>query len=154
MTTSKQENREATSRGGSFTHALRTHFSLADRRGQAAVISAGLFIATPILAVFASKLFLLLLVPAVLLSVVGLPRLESLGRARSAPRIGATGLVMTFNGIALMVSLFVVGFTLDFLVSGRAEHTSIAVAYGYTTVHIMLGVGLMLYDNYRHTQSD
>jgi hypothetical protein len=103
-------------------------------------------------AVFLSPWLLVLLIPAALLSAVGLRGSAAAG-AGSAGHLGATGLVLTFNGIALMVGLFLAGFVYDFFVSGDNPHETQAVAFGFTTVHVMLGIGLLLYDNYRHARS-
>ena len=137
---------------GTIRRSIRGTFRPDTTRGRAAVASGLLFLAGPILGVFVSRWFFLLLIPAVLLSVVGLA--SDRARSGTAGRLGATGLVMTFNGVALMIALFVVGFISDFLVSGQDEHETSSVALGYTTVHVMLGIGLMLYDNYRHARSD
>lgn len=127
--------------------SLRATFRPTNPRGQAAIASLVLFLLAPILGVFVSRWFFLLLLPAAGLSVMGLAGGE---RGAKANRSGAIGLIMTFNGIALMLSLFIVGFIADFLRTSRNEHETSSVAVGYTALHIMLGVGLMLYDNYRH----
>jgi type III secretory pathway component EscR len=132
---------------GGLSTSFRDTFRLDTGRGQAATLSLVLFLAAPILGVFVSRWFFLLLVPAVLLSIVGL---LGGGSSRNARGLGGIGLVMAFNGVALMISLFVVGFIADFLRTGQNDHETSSVAVGYTTVHAMLGVGLMLYDNYRH----
>src|SRR5687767_9996351 len=128
--------------------SIRDNFKLDNPRGQAAVASALLFLVAPSLAVFVSTWYLLLLVPAALLSAVGF------GGGSSTSRWRSTGVVMTFNGVTLMVALFVVGFITDFILNGRGPHETEAVAFGFTTVHIMLGVGLMLVDHYRHVRQD
>lgn len=135
-----------------FRASLRENFQLDDRKGRAAILSAILFLVTPTLAVFLTAWLLVLVIPAALLSVIGLAGWAQ--GSGSAGRLGATGLVMTFNGIALMVGLFLAGFIYDFFVTGKNPHETEAVAFGYTTVHIMLGVGLLLYDNYRHTYGE
>jgi hypothetical protein len=131
--------------------AFRKNFSTDNPRGQAAIASAVLFLVAPSLALFVSTWFLLLVIPAAILSVVGL---GSLSGSQSASRLAATGTVMAFNGATLMIALFLAGFISDFVVGGRSPHQTEAVAFGYTTVHIMLGAGLLLVDNYRHSRTD
>jgi hypothetical protein len=136
-----------------YRRFLRQSFRLDNPRGQAAAVGALIFLLTPILSVFVSTWFLWLVVPGVLLSVAGL-RAWHTTQTGTGGRLGATGMIMTANGIALMVALFVVGFISDFLVSGDNPHETDSVVFGYTTVHIMLGVGLMLVDNYRHLREE
>lgn len=134
----------------SFRETFRQSFRTNEPRGQAAIAAAILFLVTPTLAVFISPWVLVLVIPAALLSAVGLR--SAAGGSGSAGRLGATGLVVTFNGIALILGLFIAGFIYDFFVSGENPHETQAVAFGFTTVHVMLGVGLLLYDNYRHAR--
>ncbi len=135
-----------------FRASLGENFRLDDRRGRSAILGGILFLVTPTLAVFLSPWLLVLVIPAALLSTVGLA--AGARGSSSVGRLGATGLVMTFNGVALMVGLFLAGFIYDFFLAGENPHETEAVAFGYTTVHIMLGIGLLLYDNYRHARTE
>lgn len=133
----------------SIRDSIRENFRLDNPRGQAAVASGVLFLIAPALALFVSTWLLLLVIPAAALSIVGLG-----GGSRSASALRSVGVVMAFNGAALMLGLFLAGFIADFVVNERGSHETEAVAFGYTTVHIMLGVGLMMVDHYRHMKQD
>jgi hypothetical protein len=121
--------------------------------GLAAVIAAALFIVTPSLALFSSDLFLLLFIPAVLLSAVRIRNVDPSKRSAMGP-LARTGFLMVFNGAILILGLFVLGFISDFLIEGERELKSEVVGFSFTTVHVMLGIGLLLVDNYRHASRE
>ncbi len=121
--------------------------------GLAAVAGAILFVVTPSLALFSSDLFLLLFIPAVLLSAVRMRRSGARGRGAMGA-IARTGFLMVFNGAVLIVAMFVLGFLTDFVIGGEQEAKSEMVGFSFTTVHVMLGIGLLLVDNYRHMTRD
>ena len=127
---------------------LREVFRVDTRQGLIAVISAVLVIVGAPLAYFVSNVFLLLLAAALLLSLLAMPRA---GGDRTG-RLAAGGYAMAFNGALLIVALFIVGFIGDFISSPRQGLRSEAVGLGFTTVHILLGIGLLLVDNYRHAK--
>jgi hypothetical protein len=121
--------------------------------GTAAIAGAILFVVTPSLALFGSDLFLLLFIPAVLLSGVRM-RQSNVGGPKLMGAIARTGFLMVFNGAVLIVAMFVLGFLADFVIGGEREVKSQMVGFSFTIVHIMLGVGLLLVDNYRHMTGD
>lgn len=101
---------------------------------------AGLFVVLTALTFLASPVFAFLLVIPVVLSMNGLR-----GSSGSSGRLRTTGEIMIFNGVVLMLSLLIVGFIRDFLLAEPAGSDQ-AVAFAYTTVHVMLGLGLFLFD--------
>jgi hypothetical protein len=130
---------------------LRSTFDPSTSKGRFGVASAILFVITPQLSAFVSNLFLLLLVPAILMSAIGLRNLHG---DRWSRGISRTGLLMTFNGALLIVSLFVLGFVSDFLLVDEESLRLHFVGVGFTTVHLMLGLGLLLMDDSRHEAGD
>jgi hypothetical protein len=125
---------------------LKDVFRLDTRQGLLAIASAALVIVGAPLAYFTSNVFLLLLAGALVLSLLAMPRA---GGDRPG-RLASAGYAMAFNGGLLIVALFLVGFIGDFISSPRQGLRSEAVGLGFTTVHILLGIGLLLVDNYRH----
>jgi hypothetical protein len=132
---------------------LREVYRLDSTRGKAALLSAILFLVTPSLAFYGSNFFLLLFVPALLLSLVGLSgNVGGSGGGRTR-RLAATGYLMVLNGTLVIVALFLFGFINDFLLNNEDEATRTqTIGIGFTTVHIMLGLGLLLVDHYRHAR--
>ncbi|MGQ0679763.1 MAG: hypothetical protein ACT4OM_08950 [Actinomycetota bacterium] len=108
-----------------------------DRRAQ---IIAALFVLATGLTFLVSVAFAALLVVPVALSLAGARRAGD-----GADRLRTTGEVMVFNGVVLMVSLLLVGFIRDFLLASPAVLDN-TVAFAYTTVHVMLGLGLFFFD--------
>ena len=121
--------------------------------GSAAVAATILFIVTPSLALFSSDLFLLLFIPAVLLSAVRMRNVDVSRRSAMGP-LARTGFLMVFNGAVLILAMFILGFISDFFISGEREIKSEMVGLSFTTVHVMLGIGLLLVDNYRHASRE
>lgn len=107
---------------------------------------AGLFVLITMLTFLVGRSFAALLLLPVLLSLVGIRP-----RNNEAGRIAATGEVMVFNGVVLIMALLLVGFIRDFLL-GHPTVVDDAVGFAFTTVHVMLGVGLFLVD-YRTLQA-
>jgi len=132
---------------------LRETFDLGTARGRAAVAAAGIFVVTPFLAFAVSRLFLLFFIPALALLLVGIRGVRAEDRSWAA-RMGRTGLVLAVNGALLMLALFTLGFVRDFVSSDRQELRAEVVGVAFTIVHVLLGVGLLLVDNYRHTRAD
>ena len=131
---------------------VREVYRLDSTRGKAAVLSALLFLATPSLAFYVSNIFLLLFVPALLLSLAGLSGNLGGGGGGRSRRIAATGYLMVLNGTLVIVALFLFGFINDFVLSEDEATRTQTIGIGLTTVHIMLGVGLLLVDHYRHAR--
>lgn len=108
-----------------------------DRRS---LLIAALFVGVTALTFLVSRGFAVLFLIPVALS------LASVGGSRGrVDRLKATGEVMVFNGIVLMVALLIVGFIRDFLLVSP-EVLDTAVGFAYTTVHVMLGLGLFFHD--------
>jgi hypothetical protein len=142
---------EAEPRDASSTRAaplsLRGAFRIDTPAGRMALAGAALFVITPSLAFFGSNAWLVLFVPGVALSAMGL---RGMGTTRASSRLAQTGFVIAFNGVLLIVALFVLGFIEDFLLSSERGLRSEVVGLSFTIVHVMLGVGLLLVDHYRH----
>jgi hypothetical protein len=132
--------------------SLKNTFRLDTWRGRAGALSALLFVITPSLAFFVSVGYLLLLVPAAALSFVGLRDVHDLGEAQSP--IARSGFVMVVNGTLLVAALFAAGFIEDFVLTEEPELNSRTMALGLTTVHVLLGLGLLLVDQYRHARRE
>ncbi|MGH2812642.1 MAG: hypothetical protein ACRDI1_08030 [Actinomycetota bacterium] len=113
-------------------------------RHPGALLAAALFVAGTILAFLTSAAFLLLFIPAMGLSFLSLRGYQA-HRPGSARRLVQTGAALVFNGMVLILALFIVGFVHDFL-GARTTTVEESVVLAFTTVHIMLGVGLLLLD--------
>lgn len=101
---------------------------------------AALFVLVTFLTFLVSITFGVLLLVPVLLSFTGLRQ-----PGDRSGRLRASGEVMVFNGMVLLVSLILVGFVRDFLLA-RPEVLDETVALAYTIVHVMLGLGLFFVD--------
>ena len=127
---------------------MRSAFRLDTTRGKTAALGALLFVITPSLAFFLSVWSLLLLIPAAALSFVGLRDAHGTEGAQSP--LGRSGFVLVVNGTLLVIALFAAGLIEDFILREEPALNYQAMALGLTTVHVLLGVGLLLVDQYRH----
>jgi hypothetical protein len=109
-----------------------------------ALLAAILFVTGTILAFLTSEIYLILFVPAMALSLISLGGYHTSGPG-STRRLFQTGAALVFNGVVLMLALFIVGFVHDFL-GARTTTVEESVVLAFTTVHIMLGAGLLLLD--------
>lgn len=123
---------------------------LAPWRSRPAILGGLLFVVATSLVFLVSRLYFFLYLPALLMSMRGIRELHG-HRAGSSRRLASTGGVMVFNGIVLILSLFIVGFIRDFLQAHPATLDE-SVAVALTTVHLMLGAGLFLLD-LRHLEA-
>jgi hypothetical protein len=131
--------------------ALREAFRTDTARGKLAVVTAALVIVTPILATFVSRVFLVLLVVALVLSLVSVARAGS-GSAGPSRPLARAGYAMAVNGVLLIIALFLTGIIGDFFVAPREGVVTSAIGAGFTTVHILLAIGLILVDDHRHAR--
>jgi hypothetical protein len=130
---------------------LRDAFRLDTWRGKLAVAAAALILVGPSLATFVSPVFLVLLVIALALSLLGAARSGAPSSGASTP-LARAGYAMAVNGVLLIVALFVDGFLGDFVVRPREGALTASVGVGFTTVHILLGIGLLIVDDQRHAR--
>ena len=127
---------------------LREAFDPDTTRGKLAIVTALLVLIGPSLATFVSSVFLLLLGAALALSLLSVARAQGEG----STVLARTGYAMAANGVLLIVGLFIVGILGDFFLSPREGLVTASVGAGFTTVHILLGIGLLVVDNYRHVR--
>jgi hypothetical protein len=118
-------------------------------RGRLAIATALLVLVSPSLATFISPWFLVLLAVALAFSFFGLVGSGTTGRST---RLARAGYAMAVNGVLLIIALFVDGFLGDFVISSQRGLMSTSVGAGFTTVHILLGVGLLVVDDHRHAR--
>lgn len=133
------------------TMALREAFRTDTARGKLAVLTAALVLITPILATFVSRAFLVLLALALVLSLVSVSRAGSVSSGPSRP-LARAGYAMAVNAVLLIIALFVTGIIGDFFVEHREGTVPTAIGVGFTTVHILLAIGLILIDDHRHAK--
>ena len=133
--------------------SLRDAFRPDTWRGRLALVIAGLVLIAPSLSTFVSSGFLVLLAVALVLSLVGLTR-DAGEAGRRSTRLARAGYAMAANGVLLIIGLFLVGFLGDFVLSAREGLVTASVGAGFTTVHILLGIGLLVVDDQRHTQRE
>ena|SRR5687767_10201074 len=130
---------------------LREAFRMDTWRGRLAVVSAVLILITPTLATYVSTAFLVLLVVAVVLSLASVSQSGGKPGTASTP-LARAGYAMAVNGVLLIVALFIDGFLSDFIVDAPSETVTTRVGIGFTTVHILLGIGLLIVDDQRHAR--
>lgn len=112
-------------------------------RGLVAIASVILLLLTPSLAYFVSNVFLLLFPLAWALSIAAHSGERGLTRNQ---RLLRTGQTLAFNGLVLIVAMFVVGFVGDFILDPKAETLTTAIGAGFTTIHVLFGTGLVIRD--------
>jgi hypothetical protein len=130
--------------------SIRDTFNWGTSRGKLAILTAVLVLITPTIATYVSPWFLVLLVVALVLSLAGLARASG-GGPTSTP-LARVGYAMAVNGVLLIVALFIDGILGDFIIDRREGGISASVGVGFTTVHILLGIGLLIVDDHRHAQ--
>lgn len=123
-------------------------FRLDTTSGRGEFITLILVFLGPILAFFVSTWFLLVLVAALAASLVTIPRVAR-ARGEQVSRVAQAGLAMTVNGALLFLSMIVIGFIDDFVYHGREGFRGSTVAGILTVVHILLGVGLQVWDTFK-----
>lgn len=118
--------------------------------GALAIAVALIMLITPTLAYVFSQAFLVLLPIALILSLLAIPRLAQASHAEQVSRAGQAGYAMAFNGVLLIIGMFFVGILDDFVLDDEAHLEAHSVGLAFTVVHILLAIGLLLVDNFRH----
>jgi hypothetical protein len=129
--------------------SLRDAFRVDTTRGKLAIATAVLVLITPSLATFVSPVFLVLLVVALALSLTAVFGVGG-DVGQPSTRLARAGYAMALNGVLLIIALFIAGFLGDFVIEAREGTHAASVGFGFTTVHILLGLGLLIVDDYRH----
>lgn len=139
-------------RRGSEGLSFRSIFRPDSPGGTLALVVGAIVLITPTLAYVFSQAFLVLLPVALVVSLLAIPRLAQSQQDEQVTRAGQAGYAMAFNGVLLVIGMFFVGILDDFFLDDDVDLAAHSVGLAFTVVHILLAVGLLLVDNFRHAR--
>jgi hypothetical protein len=142
-----------TTPGAKDVFSVRRFFRPDSPEGALGLIAGVIVLITPTLAYVFSQAFLVLLAVGLVLNLLAISRMARARPDEQITRAGQAGYAMAVNGVLLIIGLFFVGILDDFALSSRDNKLDpSSIGFAFTTVHILLAVGLLLVDNLRHAR--